>query len=134
MGRPSWILSLLVGVLSSLPIQAQAPALTRYCEDQPATSSSPAPFFLASPTTPAAVPTTVISSASAEDQAAYQTLSQARDAITKLIQNDNSLVPQFLRMGFHDCVGGCDGTSCMMKFDCLFENTHHVNFLKDALI
>ncbi len=43
------------------------------------------------------------------DAAAGQALTQARVAIVKLIQGDNTLVPQFLRMGFHDCVGGCDG-------------------------
>jgi hypothetical protein len=43
------------------------------------------------------------------DIVAGQALTQARAAIIALIQNDNTLVPQLLRMGFHDCVGGCDG-------------------------
>jgi hypothetical protein len=37
-------------------------------------------------------------------------LVQARSAIEGLIRSDQTLAPKFLRMGFHDCLGGCDGT------------------------
>lgn len=37
-------------------------------------------------------------------------LQQARAAIADLVTADRNIVPQILRMGFHDCVGGCDGT------------------------
>lgn len=38
-------------------------------------------------------------------------LTNARSAIESLIRSDDTLAPKFLRMGFHDCIGGCDGTS-----------------------
>jgi hypothetical protein len=37
-------------------------------------------------------------------------LSKAKEVITNMIQQNIGLVPNFLRMGFHDCIGGCDGT------------------------
>jgi len=36
-------------------------------------------------------------------------VSQARSDIQNLISSDPILAPKFVRMGFHDCVGGCDG-------------------------
>jgi hypothetical protein len=36
-------------------------------------------------------------------------INSARSEIEGLIRNDKRLAPQFLRMGFHDCIGGCDG-------------------------
>jgi hypothetical protein len=37
-------------------------------------------------------------------------LEGAKSAIAALVRNDTNLIPQFLRLIFHDCVGGCDGT------------------------
>jgi hypothetical protein len=37
-------------------------------------------------------------------------LNQARTVIAGMVQANPRLTPEFLRMGFHDCVGGCDGT------------------------
>lgn len=36
-------------------------------------------------------------------------LSQAGTVISTMVKGDNRLTPEFLRLGFHDCVGGCDG-------------------------
>jgi hypothetical protein len=44
------------------------------------------------------------------NQLAAQHLKQARDDIEGMVRNDNALGATFLRMVFHDCVGGCDGT------------------------
>ena len=33
-----------------------------------------------------------------------------RSEVTRLIdESERELIPKFLRLGFHDCVGGCDG-------------------------
>jgi hypothetical protein len=37
-------------------------------------------------------------------------LAAARSEMESLIFKDFRLAPQFLRMAFHDCIGGCDGT------------------------
>ena len=38
------------------------------------------------------------------------TIENVRTLITKLIKDsERELIPKFLRLGFHDCVGGCDG-------------------------
>jgi hypothetical protein len=44
------------------------------------------------------------------NQLAAQHLKQARDEIEGMVRNDAALGATFLRMIFHDCVGGCDGT------------------------
>lgn len=56
---------------------------------------------------------------------ANQALTKARAAIVSLVQANSRLTPEFLRMGFHDCIGGCDGeqysfasTVCMPLFSC----------------
>ena len=36
-------------------------------------------------------------------------IEQARDDIESLIRNNRSLTGKFLRLSYHDCVGGCDG-------------------------
>ncbi len=36
-------------------------------------------------------------------------ISKARADLSNLIQKDNTLVPQILRLGFHDCIDVCDG-------------------------
>ena len=41
---------------------------------------------------------------------ALEHINSAKAEIETLIRNDRTLAPQFLRMGFHDCIGGCDGT------------------------
>ena len=32
-----------------------------------------------------------------------------REEIRELIRNNSVLAPKFLRLAFHDCIGGCDG-------------------------
>jgi len=36
-------------------------------------------------------------------------VAQIQSEVKTLIENDPALAPKFLRMAFHDCVGGCDG-------------------------
>eukprot|EP00594_Rhizosolenia_setigera_P004248 CAMPEP_0178939192 /NCGR_PEP_ID=MMETSP0789-20121207/67_1 /TAXON_ID=3005 /ORGANISM="Rhizosolenia setigera, Strain CCMP 1694" /LENGTH=326 /DNA_ID=CAMNT_0020617993 /DNA_START=1075 /DNA_END=2052 /DNA_ORIENTATION=- len=36
-------------------------------------------------------------------------IEEATDEIWDIIREDNTLGPKFVRLGFHDCVGGCDG-------------------------
>jgi hypothetical protein len=48
--------------------------------------------------------------AASNNQVAAQHLKQARDEIEGMVRNDPALGATFLRMVFHDCVGGCDGT------------------------
>jgi hypothetical protein len=50
-----------------------------------------------------------VSFAQSSNAAAANILSQAGAVITALVKNNSRLTPEFLRMGFHDCVGGCDG-------------------------
>ena len=40
-----------------------------------------------------------------------------REEIRDLIRNNNGLAPKFLRLAFHDCVGGCDGCVDMTNPD-----------------
>lgn len=46
-------------------------------------------------------------------------INAAKTEIEALIRNDGTLAAQFLRMGFHDCIGGCDG-KCCFSWDRLF--------------
>jgi hypothetical protein len=46
---------------------------------------------------------------SSENAIAYVALSSARNDVERLIRQDTDLAPKFLRLSFHDCVGGCDG-------------------------
>jgi hypothetical protein len=55
------------------------------------------------------LPTCSSSAALSPNQAAANVLAQAHDAIAALVRSNSRLTPEFLRMGFHDCVGGCDG-------------------------
>jgi hypothetical protein len=43
------------------------------------------------------------------NQAAANVLAQAHDVIAAMVRSNSRLTPEFLRLGFHDCVGGCDG-------------------------
>jgi Peroxidase len=40
---------------------------------------------------------------------AAQALANARSMIASMIASDADLAPKFLRLVFHDCIGGCDG-------------------------
>lgn len=53
---------------------------------------------------------TITNSTASANARALTHLTEARSTIENLIRNDETLAPKFLRMGFHDCVGGCDGT------------------------
>jgi hypothetical protein len=48
--------------------------------------------------------------AQSQNAAVLKIYQEAGAAITTLVQANPRLTPEFLRMGFHDCVGGCDGT------------------------
>jgi len=42
---------------------------------------------------------------------------QAAQEIRQIIRNDPAIGPKFVRLGFHDCVGGCDGCVDMSNAD-----------------
>jgi Peroxidase len=65
-------------------------------------------------TAPVAVPSsrappTVVPATSQGNDDAAQDLASARSMIAGMIANDADLAPKFLRLVFHDCLGGCDG-------------------------
>jgi hypothetical protein len=72
--------------------------------------------------------------AQSQNAAALKILQKAGAAITTLVQSNWRLTPEFLRMGFHDCVGGCDGTLNPLKpyFNKLGYLTKKL-YLKDVL-
>ncbi len=58
-----------------------------------------------------AVASTQSSAAQSANDIAAQALAQAKTVIAGMVQANSKLTPEFIRMGFHDCVGGCDGKS-----------------------
>jgi hypothetical protein len=44
-----------------------------------------------------------------QDAIAGDALFKARHLLTIVVKRDHDLVPGFLRMDFHECIGGCDG-------------------------
>jgi len=52
-------------------------------------------------------------STNTESRRSLQSISQVIDDVIgdiwRLLEDDRDLAPKFLRLGFHDCVGGCDG-------------------------
>lgn len=44
-------------------------------------------------------------------------IDDATTDIWQIIRDDNSIAPKFVRLGFHDCVGGCDGCVNMENDD-----------------
>jgi Peroxidase len=58
---------------------------------------------------PVAPPVTNPVSSGGNNTAALIHINAARDEIRARIRQDTKLAPQFLRMAFHDCIGGCDG-------------------------
>jgi hypothetical protein len=42
---------------------------------------------------------------------AANAMAQVRTVLTGMVQANSRLTPEFLRLGFHDCIGGCDGMS-----------------------
>jgi hypothetical protein len=59
---------------------------------------------------------TITSTATTANDLALSHLTAARTEIESLISNDSTLAPKFLRMSFHDCIGGCDGTLPLTSF------------------
>jgi cell division septation protein DedD len=45
------------------------------------------------------------------NEAAHSIFTQASDVIAGMVQANSRFTPLFLRLGFHDCVHVCDGTS-----------------------
>jgi hypothetical protein len=58
---------------------------------------------------PAVAPTS--SSSGGSNEVALMHIDDARNEIEALIDDDITLAAQFLRLAFHDCIGGCDGKS-----------------------
>lgn len=75
------------------------------CTSNPAPKPVPAPVPAPKPVS---VPTPTGSSGGSNAEAQRQ-INDAAVKITSLIRNDKRLAPQFIRMVFHDCIGGCDG-------------------------
>jgi len=46
-----------------------------------------------------------------------QLLAAARNEILSIIEGMNSVGPKFVRLAFHDCVGGCDGCVDLLNLD-----------------
>jgi hypothetical protein len=57
-----------------------------------------------------------------DDRNMAEVIAQARSDITALIDNEPTLGAKFLRLAFHDCVGGCDG-ECVLRDLISFEPT-----------
>jgi hypothetical protein len=73
-------------------------------------TNGPVPLMEAS--SPTASTRTVADLPAATDDAndqAIRDLEDARFMISGMIANDPDLAPKFLRLIFHDCIGGCDG-------------------------
>jgi Peroxidase len=51
---------------------------------------------------------------SAENAAVFAELQGARQEMANLVAADIKMAPRFLRLAFHDCIGGCDGTFCVL--------------------
>jgi Peroxidase len=100
------------------PVFATSPTLTVAddCTGRPDAAPVAAPTPRAGPATmpatdsPVAVPVPVPPPPSSNRNAeAAQALANARSMIASMIASDADLAPKFLRLIFHDCIGGCDG-------------------------
>ena len=83
-----------------------------------ATAAPSTPFSIADTTT-SSIPESIVDtttssipvlSAEMESTLAFQDIAAARRSIEGMIREDADLAPKFLRLIFHDCIGGCDGT------------------------
>jgi hypothetical protein len=81
-----------------------SPAPTRISTSAPSPPSTLHPTAAANHTN-TLTPTT----APSKNDVAFQALTQARAVIAAMVQATPRLTPQFLRMGFHDCIEMCDG-------------------------
>jgi len=59
--------------------------------------------------TPSSLPSKTVSIAPSPGEDLSELVEEARSDIAALIRNDRRLAPKFVRLGFHDCVGGCNG-------------------------
>ena len=91
---------------STTPGLTPAPALVPAPVAVPIATFAPIPVATV---VPGPIPAgTAISNVSALNR-----INSAKAEILGLIRGDRTLAPQFLRLGFHDCIGGCDGTLCL---------------------
>ena len=81
----------------------------------PTSEASQQPSFASSSpsTSPSPPPTDMIIA----PEATKQIMETARADIVKLIHDDEDLIGKFLRLSFHDCVGGCNGCVDMTNPD-----------------
>ena len=76
-------------------------------------STSPVPAPVRSPV--------VVPTSTNPNEIALKRINSAKAELLGLIRGDRTLAPQFLRLGFHDCIGGCDGTLCLcICYSCRF--------------
>jgi hypothetical protein len=83
------------------------PSPTLKATPPPTPSQTLKPTLL--PTLPPSTPATI-------NDLANQVLTQARAAIVSLVQANARLTPEFIRMGFHDCINVCDGKKPKIAF------------------
>ena len=93
--------------ISAEPSTSAGPSFTPTASPKPSISAMPSPAQTPAPTLPIEI-----------------VVSQARSDIQTLIQSTfTSFLPsKFLRLAFHDCVGGCDGcvsTCCLGSFSAI---------------
>ena len=93
------------------PVPAPTPPPTQ--KHTPAPTPTPTRAPIAVPTleptepVPIVVPDKVVVS---EHSGISRIVRNARNDIQRIIASERRLAPKFLRLVFHDCVGGCDGT------------------------
>mmetsp|Transcript_13912 Transcript_13912/g.19921 ORF Transcript_13912/g.19921 Transcript_13912/m.19921 type:complete len:572 (+) Transcript_13912:114-1829(+) len=77
----------------------------------PLSTETPTPMPLIPPTQAPTTqpPTTENPTPAPVSSSVSKFVTEAKSDIASLISSDPSLAPKFVRMGFHDCVGGCDG-------------------------
>ena len=66
-------------------------------------------FLTSTPSVLANEPTLRGRNSDEERRLASDNISMAKEAIEQILQTDKQLAASFVRLGFHDCVGGCDG-------------------------
>jgi len=78
---------------------------------QPLSTETPTPMPLIPPTQAPTTqpPTTENPTPAPVSSSVSNFVTEAKSDIASLISSDPLLAPKFVRMGFHDCVGGCDG-------------------------
>ncbi|KAL3919385.1 MAG: hypothetical protein SGILL_003781 [Bacillariaceae sp.] len=102
-------------VPSKIPVEQPSTQPTAIASSMPTSAASPQPSFASSSpsTSPSPPPTEMVIA----PEATKQIMALARADIAELILDDEDLIGKFLRLSFHDCVGGCNGCVDMTNPD-----------------